>query len=93
MGDNMTPTHNCEQQDKFLDIASFTGKIEEAVVNMRGDINVLFDQNREILKALSNLKQDVNTIKIKFGILGVVIGIFGSGLFQIGITFLGKIIG
>ena len=60
---------------------------------MRGDINVLFDQNREILKTLSGLKQDVNTIKIKFGVLGVIIGVLGSGVFQIGMMFLGRLIG
>lgn len=84
----MTPLHNCEQQEKFIEQAGFMGNVTASLDSIRGDINVLFDQNREILKTLGNLKDEVTTIKVKFGVLGLVVGILGSGIFQIGMTFI-----
>lgn len=88
----MTPPHNCEQQEKFIEQAGFMGNVTASLDSIRGDINILFDQNREIIKTLSTLKDEVITIKVKFGVLGLVIGVFGSGLLQAGLLIIKKVV-
>jgi uncharacterized protein YoxC len=68
------PEHDCQQTEKFMEIAKFTGQIDESVKNIKSDINVLFDQNRKIIARLDALTIDVVKVKMKFGLIGAAIG-------------------
>jgi phage-related minor tail protein len=96
---NMTP-HDCLQNTKFLEIAQFTGKIQEAVKNIKNDINVLFNQNRDISSQLDrlsasikSLETKVEVIKVKFGIYGLVVGVIVSAVMQVIMLYVKKEMG
>lgn len=72
-----------------IEVATFMGQIKEAICNIKADINVLFDQNREIIKDISDLRQEITGIKIKlFGI-----GVAGAGLFELILIMIKKWVG
>jgi hypothetical protein len=72
-----------------IEVATFMGQIKEAVINIKADINVLFEQNREIIKDITDLKQEIMGIKMKlFGI-----GVAGAALFELILIFIKKWIG
>ena len=76
--------HNMEKQN--LRMAEFIGKTKEALVNIKEDANVLFGQNREIIKGINKLSNEITGIKIKlFGI-----GVIGAAMFELGMTFIKK---
>ena len=92
----MTPNKSktyCESHKNMerhvLEVATFMGQIKEAVCNIKADINVLFDQNREIIKDITKLREEITGIKIKlFGI-----GVAGAGLFELILILIKKWIG
>ncbi len=70
----------------MIKVATFMGQIKEATTNIKADINVLFDQNREIIRDTNKLNREVSSIKLKlFGI-----GLVGGAMFEFGITLVKK---
>lgn len=60
-----------DMEHYIREVATFMGRIDATVKNLKEDINVLFDQNREIIKDISKLREEVTGIKIKVFGLGV----------------------
>lgn len=74
--------HECQQFEKFMEIANFTGKIEQAVTDIRSDIDGLGDTIRGLSKCVRDTKLDVTRMKVKFGFVGIGVGIIGSAVVQ-----------
>jgi hypothetical protein len=75
--------HECQQHEKFLEFAVFTGKITQAVEDIRKDIDGLATGIRDFQRCISSLKKEVTTMKVKFGYIGIGIGVVGSTLVQV----------
>jgi hypothetical protein len=76
-------SHDCHQQEKFLELAHFTGKIEQCVLDLRSDIDGLGANIRNLSKCITNTKLDVTKIQAKFGVVGLLIGVVGSTVVQV----------
>lgn len=77
---------HANMEKRNLKMAEFVGQSKEAVINIKADINVLFDQNREIIKGINKLSNEITSIKIKlFGI-----GVAGAMLFEVVMAFIKK---
>ena len=81
----MADDHECHQQapikrldEKVDGFLIFTGEMGKAVKSIEGNVDALFDKNKEVLAALNNLalKTSVETTKlnVKYGFIGVLLG-------------------
>lgn len=72
----------------IIEVSAFVGEIREAVNNIRGDIDVLFMQNREIIKDINDLKREVSNVKLKI----LAIGAIGAAIFEISMAYIKNVV-
>ena len=67
-----------EMERQRITVATFMGRIEEAIKTMKEDVHELFKQNSKIIEVNNEVKTELAGIKVKVFVIGAI----GAGMIE-----------
>jgi hypothetical protein len=76
----MSEGHQCLHLKEFLELSHFTGTVEQSIKDIRGDIDGLGANIRDLSRCIKKNNTDITKMKTKSMVIGAILGVTGSAI-------------